>query len=151
MDWQGRLLNLFECRRQDIELRFMQPGKPDQYAYIERFNRTASSQMHSKGSARGSPAPTAPTNSLRGTLSFTSARAVEIQSREIDVGASVVAREVVVLHDSRRKDRSVVQEARGEPSARAPVDPAEAERCKVPEYARAMGHEEKWKLHNNCQ
>jgi hypothetical protein len=32
----------------------------------------------------------------------------------------------------------------------SPVDPAEAERCKVPEFAKAMGHEEKWKLHNNC-
>ena len=33
----------------------------------------------------------------------------------------------------------------------APVDPAEAERCKVPEFAKALGHEEQWKLHNNCQ
>lgn len=33
----------------------------------------------------------------------------------------------------------------------APVDPAEAERCKVPDFAKAMGHEDKWKLHNNCQ
>jgi hypothetical protein len=32
-----------------------------------------------------------------------------------------------------------------------PIDPAEAERCKVPDYAKAMGHEEKWKLHNNCK
>ena len=32
-----------------------------------------------------------------------------------------------------------------------PIDPAEAERCKVPEFAKAMGHEEKWKLHNNCK
>jgi hypothetical protein len=30
------------------------------------------------------------------------------------------------------------------------VDAAEAERCQVPEFAKAMGHEEKWKLHNNC-
>jgi hypothetical protein len=33
----------------------------------------------------------------------------------------------------------------------ATLDPAEAERCKVPDFAKAMGHEEKWKLHNNCQ
>lgn len=36
-------------------------------------------------------------------------------------------------------------------SAPAPLDPAEAERCKVPDFAKAMGHEEKWKLHNNCK
>jgi len=33
----------------------------------------------------------------------------------------------------------------------APIDPAEAERCRVPDFAKAMGHEEKWKLHNNCK
>ena len=37
------------------------------------------------------------------------------------------------------------------PALQLPVDPAEAERCKVPEFAKAMGHEEKWKLHNNCK
>ena len=31
------------------------------------------------------------------------------------------------------------------------ADAAEAERCKVPEFAKAMGHEDKWKLHNNCR
>jgi hypothetical protein len=33
----------------------------------------------------------------------------------------------------------------------APIDPAEAERCKIPDFAKAIGHEEKWKLHNNCK
>lgn len=28
---------------------------------------------------------------------------------------------------------------------------AEAERCKVPDFAIALGHAEKWKLHNNCK
>jgi hypothetical protein len=37
------------------------------------------------------------------------------------------------------------------PTQQAPIDPAEAERCKVPDFAKAMGHEEKWKLHNNCK
>jgi hypothetical protein len=29
--------------------------------------------------------------------------------------------------------------------------PAEAERCKVPEFAKAIGHEEMWKKHHNCK
>jgi hypothetical protein len=36
-------------------------------------------------------------------------------------------------------------------AATPPIDAAEAERCKVPDFAKAMGHEAKWKLHNNCQ
>ena len=32
-----------------------------------------------------------------------------------------------------------------------PHDPAEAERCKVPAFAKAIGHEAQWKLHNNCK
>jgi Domain of unknown function (DUF4395) len=35
--------------------------------------------------------------------------------------------------------------------APGPVDAAEAERCKVPDFAKAMGHEDKWKLHNQCR
>ena len=30
------------------------------------------------------------------------------------------------------------------------ASPAEEERCRVPEFAKKIGHEEKWKLHNNC-
>ena len=33
----------------------------------------------------------------------------------------------------------------------APQDPSEAERCKVPEFAKKIGHEQQWKLHNGCQ
>jgi len=38
-----------------------------------------------------------------------------------------------------------------DPEAQAsPASPAEEERCRVPEFAKKMGHEEKWKLHNGC-
>ena len=30
------------------------------------------------------------------------------------------------------------------------TDPAEAARCQVPEFAKAIGHEAMWKLHNGC-
>ncbi len=33
----------------------------------------------------------------------------------------------------------------------ATQDPAEAARCKVPDFAKAIGHEAQWKLHNHCQ
>lgn len=36
----------------------------------------------------------------------------------------------------------------------APAQPrsaAEEERCRVPEFAKKIGHEEKWKLHNDCK
>ena len=35
--------------------------------------------------------------------------------------------------------------------AQVPVDPAEAGRCKVPDFAKALSHEAMWKLHNNCK
>lgn len=37
------------------------------------------------------------------------------------------------------------------PSTAGPVDAAEAERCKVPEFAKRIGHESMWKRHNNCK
>jgi hypothetical protein len=30
------------------------------------------------------------------------------------------------------------------------TSPSDIERCRVPEFAKKMGHEEKWKLHNGC-
>ncbi len=36
-------------------------------------------------------------------------------------------------------------------SGDAKADAAEQARCKVPEFAKAMGHEQMWKLHNNCR
>ena len=33
----------------------------------------------------------------------------------------------------------------------AATDGSDADRCKPPAFAVAMGHEEKWKLHNNCK
>jgi hypothetical protein len=38
-----------------------------------------------------------------------------------------------------------------ENSLTAPVSPEEIARCKVPEFAKKMGHEDMWKLHNNCK
>jgi len=35
-------------------------------------------------------------------------------------------------------------------SQASPASPAEEERCRVPEFAKKIGHEEKWKLHNGC-
>jgi hypothetical protein len=46
---------------------------------------------------------------------------------------------------------SAAQSAAAAAPAVAPGDPAEADRCKVPALAIALGHEEKWKLHNNCK
>ena len=36
-------------------------------------------------------------------------------------------------------------------SAPSTLDPAEAKRCTVPAFAKLIGHEEEWKLHNNCR
>jgi hypothetical protein len=36
------------------------------------------------------------------------------------------------------------------PTITSPSAAGDSERCKVPEFAKAMGHEDKWKLHNNC-
>jgi hypothetical protein len=54
------------------------------------------------------------------------------------------------VYSTGTQNRAQAQPA-GSTAPAAPVDAAEAERCKVPDFAKAMGHEEKWKLHNNCK
>jgi hypothetical protein len=58
---------------------------------------------------------------------------------------------LVTIWVARNDPHATAFQAVAAPTVQAPVDPAEAERCKVPEFAKAMGHEEKWKLHNNCK
>jgi hypothetical protein len=41
--------------------------------------------------------------------------------------------------------------AAGAPAQAAGPSAAESERCKVPDFAKALGHEQMWKLHNNCK
>ena len=67
-------------------------------------------------------------------------------SRERFVSVLVLVFAATALGDRKAQ----VMPAASLPAAQTPVDPEEAERCKVPEFAKAMGHEEKWKLHNNC-
>lgn len=47
------------------------------------------------------------------------------------------------------------QAAASAPTQPTPITPlmdaAEAKRCTVPAFAKAIGHEDKWKLHNNCR
>lgn len=60
---------------------------------------------------------------------------------------------VVVLAVSHEKSRAepAAQPGTTEPGLPSAADPAEIARCKVPDFAKAMGHEAKWKLHNNCR
>ena len=40
----------------------------------------------------------------------------------------------------------------GEAGMQLPAeDPKEAERCKVPEFAKLLGHEQLWKQHHQCR
>lgn len=50
-----------------------------------------------------------------------------------------------ILHATTPQPRSA------DPAVQAsPVSPAEEERCRVPEFAKRLGHEAQWKLHNGC-
>ena len=72
------------------------------------------------------------------------------------VGAArwVVATDVAPVRDSGMPDDSWANDLPAAPAASgaaaSAVSAEEAERCKVPEFAKAIGHEQKWKLHNNC-
>lgn len=63
------------------------------------------------------------------------------------------------VRDSGMPDDSWAYDLPAEPSspasaaspAASAVSAEEAERCKVPEFAKAIGHEQKWKLHNGCK
>lgn len=48
-------------------------------------------------------------------------------------------------------DRGYAATTQAREHAPATSGPAETLRCKVPEFAKAIGHEEKWKLHNGCK
>ena len=50
-----------------------------------------------------------------------------------------------------RANAAPVQISTLTPTASEAARKAEEERCKVPDFAIAMGHTEKWKLHNNCK
>ena len=45
-----------------------------------------------------------------------------------------------------------IPQAQGLDASTSPLElsPSEQERCRVPEFAKQLGHEEKWKLHNGC-
>ena len=75
-----------------------------------------------------------------------------IQLPQVVVVASFVALVVGIAQWVQQADARLSAAAPINPatSTTVAIDPAEAERCKVPDFAKAMGHEAQWKLHNNC-
>lgn len=72
------------------------------------------------------------------------------------VHASVVAAFVGLVYASAQLVTAAPRDSRtaGPVAVGGPGSQSEAttdDRCKVPAFAIAMGHEEKWKLHNNCR
>jgi len=64
--------------------------------------------------------------------------------------AVLVGGTVQLIYSTGPQSARQIQQADTTTSSAA-MDPAEAARCKVPDFAKALGHEEKWKLHNNCK
>ena len=76
--------------------------------------------------------------------------AVQVGWRE---GAGVALFAVLVFGVAQQVYQRPHQAHLSESAAAAPGTAdaaAEAERCKVPDFAKAIGHEAMWKLHNNC-
>jgi hypothetical protein len=64
-------------------------------------------------------------------------------------GLSIVLAQAIVKTASSERVQPPAAKLQGPPLSPS-QEAAEAERCRVPEFAKAMGHEAKWKLHNNC-
>jgi uncharacterized membrane protein len=62
------------------------------------------------------------------------------------LGVMIGAANVVGGKSDLTRPQEVATAATGQP-----ISAEEAERCKVPAFAIAIGHVEKWKLHNNCR
>lgn len=73
----------------------------------------------------------------------------QLLSLALYAGLMAVAGHWVSAHDP-YASRHQASGSAAAPTA-SPVDAAEAERCKVPEFAKRIGHEEMWKRHNNCR
>ena len=63
------------------------------------------------------------------------------------VGAVVIAGDWVANNDPYASARLSPSET----STAVSLSPEESARCTVPEFAKKLGHEEMWKLHNNCK
>jgi len=57
---------------------------------------------------------------------------------------------VTVAQTIHRQDRPSTPHTMPAAAAAAPANASDAARCEVPVFAKAMGHTDKWKLHNNC-
>jgi Domain of unknown function (DUF4395) len=99
------------------------------------------------GLLSGQPAQLCP----GGTCEVPAAQRPRFEALQLGVVASFAALMIAVAPQVAGPGPVRVAAAQASANAAAgTIDPAEAERCKVPDFAKAIGHEEKWKLHNNC-
>lgn len=71
-----------------------------------------------------------------------------VAASQVWVAAAYVALLFVlspILHATTPQPRSA-----GAAAPASPLPSAQEERCRVPEFAKKMGHEDQWKLHNGC-